>query len=116
MPQPSLSALGRAARPASRRGTRLGLGTSASGTMLPPAHRVRRTPCRSQRRHTHRRTSTQEARSNLMAKNLVIVESPAKAKTIEKYLGPDLKVLASSCPVRDLPRSDFAVDASGGSA
>ena len=45
-----------------------------------------------------------------MAKNLVIVESPAKAKTIEKYLGPDYKVLASYGHVRDLPRSDFAID------
>jgi DNA topoisomerase I len=45
-----------------------------------------------------------------MAKNLVIVESPAKAKTIEKYLGADYKVLASYGHVRDLPRSDFAID------
>ncbi len=47
-----------------------------------------------------------------MAKNLVIVESPAKAKTIEKYLGSDYKVLASYGHIRDLPRSDFAVDVS----
>ncbi|MPZ74658.1 MAG: type I DNA topoisomerase [Nitriliruptorales bacterium] len=45
-----------------------------------------------------------------MAKNLVIVESPAKAKTIEKYLGADYKVLASYGHIRDLPRSDFAVE------
>ena len=45
-----------------------------------------------------------------MAKNLVIVESPAKAKTIEKYLGPDYKVLASYGHIRDLPRSDFAIE------
>jgi len=48
-----------------------------------------------------------------MAKNLVIVESPAKAKTIEKYLGKDYRVLASVGHVRDLPRSDFAVDVTG---
>ncbi|HSJ46658.1 MAG TPA: type I DNA topoisomerase [Euzebyales bacterium] len=47
-----------------------------------------------------------------MAKNLVIVESPAKAKTIEKYLGGSYKVLASVGHIRDLPRSDFAVDTS----
>jgi len=48
-----------------------------------------------------------------MAKNLVIVESPTKARTIEKYLGSDYKVLASVGHIRDLPRSDFAVDVSG---
>jgi DNA topoisomerase-1 len=44
-----------------------------------------------------------------LAKNLVIVESPAKAKTIEKYLGGNYKVMASVGHIRDLPRSDFAV-------
>src|SRR5207244_8957920 len=43
--------------------------------------------------------------SPAMAKNLVIVESPAKAKTIERYLGPDYTVLASYGHVRDLPEN-----------
>ena len=45
-----------------------------------------------------------------MARNLVVVESPAKAKTIGKYLGKDYSVVASMGHVRDLPKSDFAVD------
>ena len=45
-----------------------------------------------------------------MAKNLVIVESPAKAKTIEKFLGNDYKVLSSYGHIRDLKKKDFSVD------
>ncbi len=45
-----------------------------------------------------------------MAKNLVIVESPAKAKTIQKYLGRNYKVKASLGHLRDLPRSQMGVD------
>ena len=51
-----------------------------------------------------------------MSKNLVIVESPAKAKTIEKYLGGDYKVLASYGHVRDLRAKEGAVDPEHGFA
>ncbi len=51
-----------------------------------------------------------------MSKNLVIVESPAKAKTIEKYLGKDFQVLASYGHVRDLIPKEGAVDPKHGFA
>jgi len=44
-----------------------------------------------------------------MAKNLVIVESPAKAKTIEKFLGPDFKVASSYGHIADLPSKELGV-------
>jgi len=49
-----------------------------------------------------------------MAKALVVVESPAKAKTINKYLGKDYKVVASMGHVRDLPKSKLGVDVEEG--
>jgi len=45
-----------------------------------------------------------------MSKNLVIVESPAKAKTIEKFLGPDYVVKSSIGHIRDMPKKDMGVD------
>lgn len=45
-----------------------------------------------------------------MPKNLVIVESPAKAKTIEKFLGPDYQVLSSYGHIRDLHKKNFSID------
>ncbi|HWE52910.1 MAG TPA: type I DNA topoisomerase [Bryobacteraceae bacterium] len=49
-----------------------------------------------------------------MAKALVIVESPAKAKTINKYLGKDYVVMASLGHIKDLPKKDLAVDVDNG--
>ena len=51
-----------------------------------------------------------------MLKNLVIVESPAKAKTIEKFLGKDYKVMSSYGHVRDLKRKSFSIDVDHGFA
>ena len=49
-----------------------------------------------------------------MPKALVVVESPAKAKTINKYLGRDFKVVASMGHIRDLPKSQLGVDVDDG--
>lgn len=49
-------------------------------------------------------------RNQQRKKNLVIVESPAKAKTIEKYLGRSYKVVASVGHIRDLKKSSMSID------
>ncbi len=51
-----------------------------------------------------------------MAKNLVIVESPAKARTIEKFLGPDYVVKSSFGHIRDLPKKGISIDKENGFA
>ncbi len=48
------------------------------------------------------------------AENLVIVESPAKAKTIQKFLGQDYKVMSSYGHIRDLHKKDFSIDVNDG--
>ena len=45
-----------------------------------------------------------------MAKYLVIVESPAKVKTIKKFLGSNYEVVASNGHVRDMPKSTMGID------
>ena len=51
-----------------------------------------------------------------MAQNLVIVESPAKAKTIEKYLGSAFTVRSSFGHIRDLPERGIGIDVAKGFA
>ncbi len=53
-------------------------------------------------------------KKNIMAKNLVIVESPAKAKTIEKFLGSDYQVESSYGHIADLPSKEIGVDVENG--
>ena len=55
-------------------------------------------------------------RNGYKLSNLVIVESPAKAKTIKKYLGKGFEVVASMGHVRDLPKSKLGVDVDNGFA
>lgn len=59
---------------------------------------------------TTKRTTAAAKKTAVTHKNLVIVESPAKAKTIEKFLGTDFAVLASNGHLRDLPKSKLGVD------
>src|SRR5262249_3859892 len=73
---------------------------------------VTRAPAR--RKKTTTANGDGVARSGKGGKNLVIVESPAKATTIQKYLGPGFEVAASKGHVRDLPKSRFGIDIEGG--
>ncbi|KKL79608.1 hypothetical protein LCGC14_2013090, partial [marine sediment metagenome] len=57
-----------------------------------------------------RSASTGKGKAAAGGKNLVIVESPAKARTINRYLGPDYVVRASMGHVRDLPSKSLGVD------
>ena len=55
-----------------------------------------------------------ERKEAVMAKNLVIVESPSKATTIKKFLGSSYEVVASNGHVRDLPKSQLGIDIENG--
>lgn len=59
---------------------------------------------------TTSKKATSKKKSTTPKKNLVIVESPAKAKTIEKYLGRNYKVVASVGHIRDLKKSSMSID------
>ncbi|MEJ6400649.1 type I DNA topoisomerase [Nicoliella lavandulae] len=59
---------------------------------------------------TTKTKSSKSKRKRTVKKKLVIVESPAKAKTIEKYLGRTYRVIASKGHIRDLPKSKMGVD------
>ncbi len=54
------------------------------------------------------------AKTSPNTQKLVIVESPAKGKTIEGFLGKDFKVMASFGHIRDLPKSGMSLDIEGG--
>ena len=58
----------------------------------------------------HPISNTDTERKQIMQKNLVIVESPAKAKTIEKFLGKEYKVMSSYGHIRDLKEKEFSID------
>lgn len=60
------------------------------------------------------KTSSSKRQSKYSYKNLLIVESPSKAKTINKYLGSDYKVMATVGHVIDLPKSKLGVDVDNG--
>lgn len=67
------------------------------------------------RKTTRKKTNSKIVKSSSKGKHLVLVESPSKAKTIGKYLGPDYRVLATVGHIIDLPKNKLGVDVEDGS-
>src|SRR5882762_5211898 len=87
----------------------------AASTKVPAAvkahaARASKAPPATRPAHAERAGTPDDAQPTKRGKNLVIVESPAKARTIGKYLGPGFEVRASNGHVRDLPKSKLGVD------
>jgi len=95
-----------ASRPAAGAGTN-GAGAKRAGR---GAARSAELAAAAEERATARDAATLAKIDRSTGKNLVIVESPAKAKTLEKFLGRDFFVLASYGHVRDLPKSGLGID------
>ena len=89
-----------------------GAGTRATVAKPKPAKdtAARRKAARASARPATARTAKSAPSTERRGKRLVIVESPAKARTIAKYLGPGFDVRASNGHVRDLPKSKLGVD------
>lgn len=68
------------------------------------------TKAKTNKKTTSKKATTKSKKRATPKKNLVIVESPAKAKTIEKYLGRSYKVVASVGHIRDLKKSSMSID------
>lgn len=82
--------------------------TSAKAVKKTPA--AKKTVKRAASGSSARKTGVKKNVKDFEGKTLVVVESPAKAKTLEKILGKDYKVLASVGHVRDLPKGRIAID------
>ncbi|MBP5200069.1 MAG: type I DNA topoisomerase [Schwartzia sp.] len=79
------------------------------GTLLSTAAKTKAKKTATKKTAAKKSAATKKARS-AVEKTLVVVESPAKAKTIEKYLGKNYVVRASMGHLRDLPKSQFGID------
>jgi DNA topoisomerase I len=84
--------------------------TATRGVKKAKASTTKKATSTSKKSATSRSTATRSSRANGSVGRLVIVESPAKARTIERYLGRGYAVRASMGHVRDLPKSTIGID------